>query len=94
MEVIQGADVLILQEGKPVVVTVSAPKPWQGHPVPTRQKWRVVIGEKENQKIWLGDQCSYVWGERDKHIEETLVTFEERKGSSPYDKSPSCTHKN
>ena len=44
MEVIQGADVLIYQEGKPVVVTVSAPKPWPGHPVPTCQKWTLFVG--------------------------------------------------
>ena len=86
MEVIQGADALILQNGKPEVITISAPKPWPGHPVPTRQKWRVVLGEKGNQKIWLGDQGSYVWGERNKEVEDTLITFEERKGSSPYDK--------
>ena len=38
MEVIQGAGILIYQDGTPVNVTVSAPKPWPNHIVPTRQR--------------------------------------------------------
>ena len=83
MEVIQGADVLIYQGGKPVVVTVSAPKPWPDHIIPTRQKWQVFIGPK-GEKIWMGTQGGFVWGERNQQISGGLVTFEERTESSPY----------
>ena len=85
MEVIQGADVLIYQAGKPVIVTVSAPKPWPDHIIPTRQRWRVFTGPK-GVNLWMGDQGGMVWGERTKQLEEELVTFEERKEASPYDK--------
>ena len=34
-----------------------------------------------------------VWGERTKQLEEELVTFEERKEASPYDKHISVTTK-
>ena len=69
MEVIQGADVLIYQDGKPVIVTVSAPKPWPDHIIPTRQKWQVFAGPK-GVNLWMGDQGGMIWGERTKHIEK------------------------
>ena len=90
MEVIQGADVLIYQAGKPVITTVSAPKPWPTHIIPTRQRWRVFSGPK-GVNLWMGDQGGMVWGERTKQIEEELVTFEERREMSPYDRNASCT---
>ena len=55
MEVIQGADVLIYQDGKPVIATVSAPKPWPGHIIPARQTWQVFAGPKGVNQ-WMGDQ--------------------------------------
>ena len=85
MEVIQGADVLIYQDGKPVIMTVSAPKPWPNHIVPTRQRWQVFQGPK-GVNLWMGDQGGMIWGERTAQVEKDLVTFEERMESSPYDK--------
>ena len=41
----------------------------------------------------MGDQGGMVWGERTKQIEEELVTFEERKEASTYDKNASLTTK-
>ena len=93
MEVIQGADVLIYQEGKAVIVTVSAPKPWPNHIVPTRQRWQVLAGPK-GVNLWMGDQGGMVWGERTKQIEDDLITFEERKEASPYDKKIPMVTKN
>ena len=86
MEVIQGADVLIYQAGTPFITTVSAPKPWPNHIIPTRQRWRVFSGPKGVQ-LWMGDQGGMVWGERTKQIEEEMVTFEERRESSPYERN-------
>ena len=86
MGVIQGVDVLFYQDGKPFIVTVSAPTPWPYHIIPTRQKWRVLAGPK-GVNLWMGDQGGMVWGDRTKHIEDELVTFEERKEASPYDKN-------
>ena len=83
MEVIQGADVLLYQDGKPVVVTVSAPKPWPTHIIPARQRWQVFVGPK-GEKLWMGDQGGFVWGDRKKQSENDLVTFEERMESSQY----------
>ena len=42
MEVVQGADVLIHQGGKAALITVSAPKPWPTHIIPTRQNGEYV----------------------------------------------------
>ena len=65
------------------MVTVSAPKPWPSHIIPTRQRWRVLIGPK-GEKLWMGDQGGFVWGDRNKQLEGDLVTFEERTLATPY----------
>ena len=65
MEVIQGADVLIWQGNEAVVITVSGPKPWPNHDVPTLQKWKVLLGPK-GEKLCMGSQNGLVWGEKDK----------------------------
>ena len=93
MEVFQGAVVLIYQEGKHVVVTVSAPKPWPTHIIPTRQRWQVLVGPKGERRR-LGNQGGFVWGDRNKQIEQDLVTFEERMESSPYGKAEPMLTKN
>ena len=74
---------MIYQAGKPVVVTVSAPKPWPTHIIPTRQRWQVLVGPN-GEKLWMGNQGGLVWGDRNKQIEDDIVTFEERMESSPY----------
>ena len=82
MEVIQGADALVYQEGNPEVITVTAPKPWPNHIIPTRQRRKVFVGPK-GERRWMGDQGGLVWGVRNQQIEKDLVSFEERMEASP-----------
>ena len=60
--VIQGADVLVVRNGKPQVITASAPVPWPAHLRPGAHKWNLMQGPK-GEKLWYGDQGGLVWGE-------------------------------
>ena len=75
--VIQGADVLVVRGGKPLVITASAPVPWPGHLNPGAQKWRMLQGPK-GEKLWYGDQGGLVWGEMTPQIANEILTLEER----------------
>ena len=44
--VIQGADVLVVRNGKSQVITASAPMPWPDHLRPGTQKWHLIQGPK------------------------------------------------
>ena len=67
----------MVRNGKPQVVTASAPVPWPNHLRPGIQRWRLMQGPK-GEKLWYGDQGGLVWGEMTPQNAREVLTLEER----------------